>query len=498
MRLLLLALLSLPAWASASLTISGCTINTSGQWACTVAGASGALSPSSGVTGISLTNPTDSLAASVISATVSGTTLTVTTYQVANTGAYPIMADDGTGPRFSIATSSNLTDGSGNTVASGQSNIAPSANSSTWYAAGGSLLASHCQLDANPSTLQNGATGLRWGTGGGMIRCVGSFTGINILTFDYDNQADIFQDQVQLGSTVTMTSGGTYSAYTMASGLSGTHTYDVGLVTAETSHGGQYLALMAVQFVGGSFSAKPATKPWLLFFGASEAVPQLTDITQGVMWQASYATASPQFPLGFASQSMGVAGWPVSTQSPYQSANLTGCASGVTLCTSINFPYGSGHPYAIFVNPGGNDTGLSTTIGNYSTSGTFSGDAVTLLGNLATRFAPTSGKIYVIDEYCAPGLGTCSPPSSNPARPYMAAWQGAVAAYNAAPVNGVTAVSNPTFLLPCTDAAGYPDTAWQTGSYHLTALGNQQWAGCVLPIVRSMSGPTGFLIAGLR
>ncbi len=108
-----------PAHASASLTISAASINAAGTTlTLTISGVTGSLSPSSGITGVTLHNDSTTqfyLATS----TASGSTVTVPIDGFVLSGASPTV---------DLSASSNLTDGSGNTP-TGQTSVAVTNNS---------------------------------------------------------------------------------------------------------------------------------------------------------------------------------------------------------------------------------------------------------------------------------------------------------------------------------------------------------------------------------
>lgn len=477
--------------AAANMAMSAVTVNSSGQLTFTMSPCVSPLSPASGVTGISISDATNTYAQTVASATTSGCTVTVTTQANASL-TYPITADDATTSiAVTLASTSNLTDGAGNTVAaSGNSGVHPSTNGSTWMPALGTAIAGKIQLDGNPSlNSQGGVKTALWGSANGCARFNANVTGINILAFNYNNAWVLLQDGAQLGSVQVTSSGTNWSVYALGSGLSGSHLYEICEVGPSPAPG-----LGALQLVGGTgFGAQPAAKPWVLFFGASEMNPSW--FTPGTGSYAAYDTRNhvswlTMRPFGYAVQYLGQAGWTVTSNTAGATqyvSNLRDCAKGQTMCTSATFAFGSTPPSFIVVDEGGNDTLVSTTIGSgYATAGTFGGDAVTMLQNLAARFSPA--KLLVIDQYCAAGIPTCP---NNAQVPYKIAWHGATAYYNSLSP-AVPAISVNTFNQGCVNFS----TDFQPVGYHLNPQGQADWANCLLPAVNALINGVSYSTSG--
>lgn len=487
-KLLILLICAFPCFGAANM-VATYTINTAGQYVVTFSPCSAPLTPSSAVSGISLANFSNGNAQTVVSATTNACILTVTTQQNAS-GNWQVLADDTiSNIFFTITSGSNLTDNAGNTVsATGNTNIHPSANNSTMQSARGSLLLGNCRTDGSPKTFtQASVLTAQWMSGGGGIRCLtNNITGFNILVFNFSTQLRVMVDGAQVGSNIATTSGADWSTYS-ATGLSaGTHLLEIDEVSISST---AFIDIAALQIVGGTFAAKPAIRGTIIFNGASEAAcfglgvaPWASvDETGCVWWQIARVA-------GYVSQHFGVAGWPVTSNTAcvgvgctihdYSATNLKDCAAGTLgLCVSANFFLGPDGADYIWAVPGGNDAMVSTFIGiGYVTPGTFGGDAVTMFGNLVTRFSPVKG-IIVSDEYYVPGLGTPCP-SGATQLPYETAWAGAAAAYGTANPSVPVKFAS-TFSQTCPFGIGL----FQADGAHLNPTGQTAWANIMSPFL---------------
>lgn len=482
------------AFGAANMQLTSITVNTNGQIVSTLSPCATPLTPASSVSGITLSNSGNTNASTVVSATTSGCTLTVTTYGPASSN-FPAFIDDAVGNiSITLAAGSNLTDNSGNTVsASGNTGLHPVANNSTWVPLMGTYASTHLRVDGNPAIDNRGSTahGAAWASVDGCARfnTDSGVTSINFLGFNFNNIITQWQDADTLVSTTNMTSGANFSSYSVTA--SGAHLYELCESNGGNTGNAGTVVLDAIQLVGGTFGAQPAVKPWVLWFGASEincAFPFTSN--NCIAWLTSRR-------LGYSDQSIGVAGWPVTTNTAcvgigctvnnFTSSSLVSCSTRTVIpACGANFPKGAIPALAIFVDPGGNDVLDNTLIGaNYTTAGAFKGDAVTMLGNLVSNYGDTSNRIYIFDQYCAPAIGSCTAPNSNPAVPWFTAWQGVAAAYNALST-GVTAVTDATFFQGCNNPTnGAPD--YQAGGLHLTVTGYINWANCMLPVMASIN-----------
>jgi hypothetical protein len=499
MRAAVLALLlPLASFGAANMVATGRTINASGQWVITFSPCSSPLSPGSGITGITLTNSVDASATTVEAATTSGCTLTVTTY-LADAIKHMIAIDDTQSALSNITftiSGGNLTDAGANTVsASGNTGLAPTANNSAFYAAGGTLIQSFWRMQASPALgRQNGMADAEWvspdGCAEANITWTGSTGAVNINAINYGEVWVLLEDGVQVGSTFTGANP-TYSTNTPSATLSGTHEYEIcNIRTTNSSQNSTYNWLNAVSITNGTFNTLPAKKKWFYTFGASESFCSGITDTRTCAWWLMART------LGYADQHFGIAGWPITINTfgtiHYASNNLRDC-SAKSLCAAANLTFTDKPAYVIAI-PGGNDAIVATLVGpDYTTAGYVSGDAVTMLGNLITNVAPVGNKMFVFDEAYLPGIGGTPCPASALQQPYETAFIGAGNAYAA--LNPSFPISpRSTFAATC----GFGVGDFQGDQLHLNATGQQAWANVMLPFLAGfVSQPSVFAVGPL-
>ena len=539
-RLCALALLASSVFGAANmaLTSANVVINTNGQLEATLSPCVAPLSPGSGVTGLTITGGNAWSDTVQVTAT-SGCKITITT-QANGAAAFPMTADDTT-VNLAIAAASNLTDNTGNTILSGGTNANSSANNSTWYPVTGTAIAGKVTIDGN-ATSYNHPSGIKtavWGSALGCIRFNATATQIDIFAFDNSNAYALLQDgggtlgQTNYGSIANsgaVNNSTTWTDYSW-SGMSGAHLYEACPVN---SNANPDIALIKIQ---GTWGSQPATKPSVLFFGASEINPSW--FTPGVGTYSAY-DARWWFgwvlcrQLGCAPQYLGQAGWPVTDNSActtgnctavaatattnggnyvilvpgsttwtscgaannlagtlftangacggtgsagnwYKNTNLKACALGSVLCVT-----GSGGPYAF--GPGAWAAGVMDNGGNDTLTGTAIG-AVGSPGTFTDDAVTTMTrlvtrfslpKLLILDQYCALGIAGCP---NNAQVQYMSAWHTAATYYT-----GHSPAATTTVLYEFNSGWIVQSTADFQGSpfYHLNPVGQGHWASAML------------------
>lgn len=541
-RLAALALCASSAFGAANMALSALVVNAQGQLVGTLSPCTSPLSPGSGVTGITITDATNSWVTTVNATSTLNCTVTITT-DAQQSSNFPISADDlASSISITIAAASNLTDAGSNTIQGGGTSLTATTNNSVWYPLNGTAIGTKVRLDGNPTTYPHPSTVKTaiWGSALGCVRFNATATQIQIKVFDgvTPNAWALMQDPTSAADNTYGTianSGGvnntsTWSTYSW-SGMSGAHLYQICAVNSTNYPD------FAMLNVTGTFGSQPASKPNVLFFGASEMNPSW--FTPGTGTYSAY-DARNWFgwllcrALGCTPQYLGQAGWPISDNTgctstnckqvlatatannstyviltpgstvwtscgaannlagttftangvcggsgvagnTYPTANLRDCASGASICKTATggpYAYGTGAWAAGVIDTGGNDTLDTTAIGAVGSAGTMTGDAVTMLTNLVTRFSLS--KILLIDQYCALGIATCP---NNAQVPYTSAWHTAATYYA-----GHSPAATPYNLYEFNSGWIVQSTADFQGSpfYHLNPTGQSHWASAML------------------
>lgn len=279
--LLALLLCSLPSFAAANITLGSLALNADGI---TYTGTTSAAIVTSSSLGPCFTLAGGSVVSDVIASASSNGTTTVT---ILGTAAAPIYKTDT--PTITVVTSGcPAVDGSGNTFATGQTNLAVT-NGTEWRAGGDATMQADCRYNAAPviGTDGNGyPNAVQWNMPGSSMECHATGTAVQIIAFNYTNTWSIFQDGVpqqcpgncasqnvtdfncgifttscsSLSNFVTATSAGAvYSNVSLATSLTGSHLYRITSIFGQPKAGGNgSMIIAAVRFVGGGVTG---TKP---------------------------------------------------------------------------------------------------------------------------------------------------------------------------------------------------------------------------------------------
>ena len=417
-RLCALALLASSAFGAANMALSALTINSAGQIVATLSPCSSPLSPSSGATGITITDAANSWVTTVNATAMSGCTVTITT-EANQASNFPVSADDlASSISITIAAASNLTDAGSNTIQGGGTTMTATSNSSEWYPIYGTAIGMKVRLDGNPSSYPHPSAVVKtaiWGSALGCIRFNATATQIAIMAFDYSNAYALLQDgggtngQTAYGSIANsgaVNNSTTWTDYSW-SGMSGAHLYEVCPVNSNPNPD---IALIRIV---GTYGSQPAAKQSVIFFGASEINPSW--FTPGVGTYSAYdarwwfgwvlcrqLSCSPQF--------LGQAGWPVTDNSGCTTGNCTAVAATSTVNST---------PYIILV-PGSTNWTACGAANNLAGT-TFTATGVCGGTGQAGHYYPTTNL-----RDCASGAVLCKSQASGPYAFGSGAWAAGV------------------------------------------------------------------------
>jgi len=288
-----------PAFGAASITIVSATLNADGTTiTMPMSGVTGSLSPSSGITGFTVSATQNEIRNPTIeSVTASGTTITLMM-------TTPItMSDVATIALATVGGGSNLTDTGSNTPA-GQTTVSINSSATTWYSAGAGTLFNASRIDGGISGNNTGQQAAIWQSGDGKYRFVATASQINICVFEDGTHWLLYQDGSLIKDWGQLTQGLIQtSTMTAVTGLTGTHTYEIIEVNSYQAALGDLL-IYSVQVVG-SIGAQPPAHPLIAEVGDSlVALQGNQDGTTGHLWLSSY-----QF--GYTDIRVGASGAPV-------------------------------------------------------------------------------------------------------------------------------------------------------------------------------------------
>lgn len=446
--LILLFLGSLSSFAAASLRISatspsftvardGVTITVP------IAGASGALSPTSGITGLCAY---DMQAGSgnpyaISSTTASADTVTIVLTLPVNGPTYDAVSVSlGMGP---CGVASNLTDASGNTPsATGNTGIAPTKNNSTWIPAGVSPFRVQGGAVINSNPYPQDAAFI---SSDGYVEFNCTCTEINVAGFQFLNHWILTQDgagNTPIHDWGTQPSTTSWAVLGAVTGLSGTHTYQIVQISTFTPVGvgssGQILKSIQIT---GTLGSQPAARPVIVEVGDSVAQPggsqQITDSRLDHDFLSAYA-------LGAVDQHPGWSGYEIccGQLEALGPANTVASALGST-------------PVVAFLEGGGNDGGARIPLG------TFRAAVDAMIARIQANSPPPSNIIFV-------GMGSCCVSGNLSYPTYTAEIQASAAAH------GILYTDTSLWLAH--------NVGRQSDGVHLAAAGEAVFANRYIPI----------------
>lgn len=367
MKIILLLALTLAshAWGAANLLITSAVLAANGQ-SMTVTMSAGTLAPASGITGCFTMSGGNVNSNVVGSASTSGSTVT---FQL---GAPPDRTNTLTIAIATAGAGCPLTS-NGVDTPTGQSGISVT-NGSEWYGCASPGLANSARYDGgaliNVDSYVLGYPNLcEWNSAGGGLTVTATGSEIQVWQFDYNNAYSLYQDGVAIGSRVKKGAVTAFSVASLATGLSGSHSYQIVNSAGQSSF--QTVLIALVRFVGGAPSGTPpAALP--LIGGCGDSIVgsgSSPDDTTTVNWLINGLTS------GLAAQIYTASGALVST----------------TLrdaCGTRSVPFSATSPAVWILQGGVNDMAAGVAIGNNTTPGTFQGDYVTMIRNVQTNAHP--------------------------------------------------------------------------------------------------------------
>jgi hypothetical protein len=347
-KLLLLAgLLASIAFAGASLTMTAATIAADGVTITILfSGATGGMSPSTGVTGFSVSDGHGN-AYTVSSAGASAHTVILVLALPVN-GA----TDDTVTVTLATSPTSNLTDTASSTPA-GQSNFATT-NGSAWYAPGGSL-AGYSRIQGGISaTSGNGyLQTAQWNSSDGFLEFNACASQLNVTTFLDNSHYVLLQDGVQVNDWGQNGSGTTWAALGAVTGLTGCHDYQIIQIESVNVPFPDQL-IKSVQIIG-TLGVQPALRSLVAESGDSlvdlAGTTPPSDSRVAHMYQSSSAFAAVD-------QHMGWAGY-----------NVYGAGQIAALAPSAYSNLGAA-PALAYLRGGANDIVSGVTTANFSAAWT--------------------------------------------------------------------------------------------------------------------------------
>ena len=323
MRLILGLLFAANTYAAAVLQISSATIAADGVTISVPIGScSTPLSPSSGITGFTAYNTYQGAAATISAATASGCTVTLTMPK-------PVAPSEGP-LTISLATAggSNLTDAGGNTPsATGNTSITVDISATQWLYT--SSVASSVRYEG--AFLDNSSyhNVVQFLSADGCVRFSGSPTLVGAYVYNgssFGNRWTLKQDGTEIHDWGALTADGNYSVQTPVTGLSGSHTYSICNVAAQSV----YPQIVSFR-VDAALGTRPAAGQLIARFGSSIVQywgsEYLTDSRLGDMYQFSTS-------LGLQDQFWGQSG-------------ATTCAVNSVIAAKSTFTAGTNYALAI-------------------------------------------------------------------------------------------------------------------------------------------------------
>ncbi len=287
------------------------------------------------------------------------------------------------------------------------------------------------------------------------VRFTANVTDVSIYSYSFLGQHSVrlYQDEIAVGTIIT--ANGVPGFYTIASGLSGTHSYQIDVVPAASS-GGLDIAINSVVLAGGtglSSVVTPARDTWA-WYGDSIVLDDTPCSHAGAAgyrdvdaWGVAHANHRGEVRAGNGGQKV--------------STFLRDHTSQVTSL--------SPKPKMVLVEGGVNDCILGTPIGNAVTAGTFTGDFVTMLNNLNSGL--TAGTRLFVRQLL-PTATSCSA--------YVTAQSVAVDAYMA----GIP--SSPAYLI--SGVSSWLSLADLCSDPHPGPTGYQKITGKEVPYTANMMG----------
>lgn len=344
-KLALLFLAALPSWgAGPVLQIGAYSLSSDGlTLTIPITNCVTSLSPGSGITGFIVgdTQNGSGRAVSSTAQTSSGCTVTISGLKNPITGApEPLNGPWDDAVSLSLATvggGSNLTDMSSNTPsATGNTGVAITTNSSTWYAAGGSTLAAASRIQGGYIATDVYPQEAFWASSDGYIEATMTCTAIDVVSFTFNSRYVLIQDGADIHDWGQSAATTVYQPLGLVSGLSGSHTYRFMQVESNlVPYASQ--AIRSIRCVGATLGARPALRTITAECDASitsyaGTVP-MTDSRQGhAFLQAGV--------YNFVDQHVGQAGAQVTggleTVCPTEMANVGGTPAVLYLWGNIN------------------------------------------------------------------------------------------------------------------------------------------------------------------
>lgn len=243
-----------------------------------------------------------------------------------------------------------------------------------YYQISAAPLSTYSAIEGSPTTSSTSgytASPLTWGEAGAGIRFKANVTDLWLWGFHSSDQLVVLQDGVAL-TPLTVDNSSVFDLFHVASGLSGTHEYEITYIGATNSGHGSLNFASGVMLGGGTglVSLAHTARSGIASYGDSIVQQSqancVTSCMQGDWWLSTR-------PLNYIEDRRGNAGQQVSTYLRDNTAQITSLSPA---------------PVAAWLCGGVNDQISGVTIGAVGTPGTFTGDDYTMIANVVSGLPP--------------------------------------------------------------------------------------------------------------